>query len=290
MVDFLPVSLTARPARVALAVPDGSIAAGAEASPWQERCLGAIAHLGRIWGGAGMVLVPIGASGIADPILRFLSAYDPDFVVPYQHDAGLMDRRWIPRAARDQLSHHLSAPDPYEVGAQPTLAARQGDPQYPLTPVSVFSTSLDRPACLEVDGNEDLALLVSARVGALNDYDKRTYAERGESIESATVGTEESFALLSLAYGGRQLLPTQTGRWNSADFQMRLPFPRTLHGCSELARGATERSTTVVVGDAFADYALALLIDRVCGSGSGLWLPNPFSTMMTHAEQQRSHR
>lgn len=271
MTSFLKVSLTARPARLAVAVPDSSLFDNEPVPAWRDLCMEIFAFLGRVWGGAGMAIIPVGVRGVESYLLRALAQYDPDFVVPFRHRS--LGHEWIPQEARDQLALHLSAPDPLGSGDAPHLVC-DGPPDYPLTDIDVFATDFPEPAALQVEGDDDVALLVAARVGVLTARYYEQHVEAGRTPERLTADASNEYGLLHLAYSSR---PLPADGWRSPEFQERLPLPRTMHGCSYLMRPAgIDAACTVVVGDELSDFAFALLLDRMYGPGSGMWLPSRF--------------
>lgn len=248
----LPGSWTARPARVAIAVPADDVA-GARSDDWRRLVRDAWLHTTSFWGGAGAVVLPVGRDGVHDQILRTLCAYDPDYIVPYGLPPvdGRIQHEWLPEAATRQLSRHTSAIGPWDEHRGPLFAGRDSDPDYPLTPTSSLPTYV-KPATTKISSDDpDLLLMAAAHHG----WDRAN--------KTSDVSISESHA--------RQLLARPS--WLS-EGRRPTPLEAARQGADWLVAGLRRPDPAILVaGSSLVDHCLAMLIDRLFGPGTAFWLP-----------------
>jgi hypothetical protein len=85
VIKHLAVSLTARPPRAALLVPEPQlIGTDLLGGDWHQVVMRALEASSTFWGGSGSLLVPVGPGGIQMIFRRLLARYDPDVLLAYE--------------------------------------------------------------------------------------------------------------------------------------------------------------------------------------------------------------
>lgn len=245
-------SWTARPPRVGILVPADNATAGTPVV-WRELVRDAWLHTASFWGGAGAVVVPVGERGVHAQVLRALSGYDPDYVVPYGLDDGKggIRRDWIAEVAQDQLRRHTSAVGPWDELHCPHFARLGGGPDYPLTPMDGLPGDEPDATSSVASADADLLLAVAARHG---------WGPAGEAAEGAIseIGARR-------ALGGRGL-----SSWGKGP----TPLQRTATGLQWLTAGIRRPAhLLLVVGSTVNDHCFAMVLDRLFGPGAAAWMP-----------------
>lgn len=286
---YVSYRLAPRPARVAIVV------SGDE--NWRYWCRLALHGASHTWGGAGFVLVPH-VNGVVHPLLlQGVSAYDPDYVMLQQRSlgdvetldpgsvriAGPEDTELSPdqRAAIVKSSAQTPLPDPAGDEARRAVVAacsphRRWDEMdarwdeeftwWSADPTAngfagLIDLGLDLSEAMTVppDAPGNLAVALTARVGAVDPPDPR----------AAVAADKDSPAGVPWLIDRIGLPPSW---WTPGDESRATAFDVSRTGLAPILSGAARPAPTLVAaGDTAADFALALLWDRLYGSS--LWLP-----------------
>lgn len=297
--DYVNARMTLRPARVAVVFSG--------AGDWQHWARLAIYAVSRLWGGAGFILIPHRDGEVAPVLLRAAAVYDPDHVVLLRVTLGqfevarpgvqrlIMNGQPVTGTARQDLIAQTAdriLDDPLGETARRAVAAvcsphrrrtasggwddelaalDSGGTSSHLTPVSGLDGSPEG-SCLAApaDWAGPFGLAIAAKCGAL--------VEPVPGSPPQLADSDRLELIRWLLSGGRRGAPPYSAVWHPGAAVSVIPadlhcaFDLGVHGLAVIQRGfAAGRTSLLVAGDDAADFALALVWDRLYGRS--LWLP-----------------
>jgi hypothetical protein len=303
------VSLSARPARLAVALPP--------TDHWKTSALITLEALSRCWGGAGDIIFRAEDETVPDPIWRVLEAFDADAFGFYAETFGAWRRtapeafgKWLEETAarfvsegssnnveqwREQLQHDsVLKRQRIRWKADETLGARVVETMSPfrwkenvfrdvvlmdwmphnkfvdVVPLEpVAEASLLVPDLSEF--GEDLQLLMAARTGLIGERHARELSERGVVWAKQPVSEGQLSLALEYAWTGGGSYARQLGK-QPLDEVDPTPFGHTLTTLAWFGRESWPPPPYIlVVGNGCNDFMFALALDRLTRSAG--WVP-----------------
>jgi hypothetical protein len=305
------ISLSARPTRLAVVVPD-------LAEAWKTHALVVLEALSRCWGGAGDVLFFF-ATGPTVPqfVWRTLEKFDPDVFGTYLETFAAWRRRepvafeqwlnataarfvaegstntvqqWRAELLRDStLSQPVRRWDPDEALGRrvlETMAPLHGGkhvfadnipmdwvPRYKFVDVATLEPVASAPLVVLETGEygDDIQLLLAGRTGLLGGEHEKALQERNVQLVRRSIAEAELPSFLEYAWTGSGPA-SKAGEMRSSEGIDPTPFGHTLAGCAWFGREPWPPTPFVfVVGDTPDDFAAGLALDRITRSGG--WVP-----------------
>lgn len=284
-VKFAGLMASLRAPRVAVIVPTNG---------WELHSQRAIESFSRTWGGAASVIIPTSEGGDVDPaVQRLLRRYDPDYVATLLFSLGDFEAMHPGRTRLDVDGNEV----PADERAAFIERAEASGPRFmgPVVEDEVLhAIAASLPCFKDGDGRARVHWVHPAQ-------EPPRPLVKVEIPPEHQVRLETGDALVDLALGmhnGFPDAPTETRRLSDKSLTRRevtdiltkdktsvaaAPFQATRVGLTPITHGYVRNLRPVVVlGRSADDMALAMLWDRIVGSG--IWLPFTGSHTRWHGD------
>ncbi len=261
-----------RAPRVAIAIPD---------EDWEYFAFRGMEFFSRTWGGAGGVLLPVSQGRFAPAVARLLRHYDPDYLTTLQVTVGdreALQPGLLPITVDGKT---LEGQERKDFLAQTEEHGRQ------VIAVTIGRDSLTALASdLSTFGDDDGDQRIYS-VHPMGSMPSELSAVEGDHAHQILLESGDELVDLAIAIrNGRPISPLEVRRISDGSLshrevaglltrddaiQVGSPFEATRRGLSWISHGFVRKSPVLVLGRTANDMAIAMLWDRLVGTG--IWLP-----------------
>lgn len=251
---------------------------------WELHARRGVEALTKIWGGAGGVVVPTDSKGVHSGVARLLKKFDPDYAVPLA--VSLSDLEFLRPGLVRLERHGRQLRSPAKRADFIAEIERSNSTLSPSLSDEAIKAASDELACFYKKAGE------FRRIHHIHPSEEASRPLSPVSIRAEDqIAVETGDELLDLALAVHRGIPdapaeklsVTAGTLSHSDASAVLakngpgrvrgaPFESTREGLTSIRNGfLRDESPVVVLGRAADDMALAMLWDRLVGTG--IWLP-----------------